>query len=85
MLCRARSRVQCVTGYPPPALAETGPLPRGLAFTSKTITSTSQDAVIAGTPAAGTAGTYPVTITATSSSGKATAHLTLTITPRSSP
>jgi hypothetical protein len=35
-------------------------------------------AVIAGTPAAGT---YPVTITATSSSGRATAHLTLTISP----
>jgi alpha-tubulin suppressor-like RCC1 family protein len=70
-----------VTGYPLPALAETGPLPRGLTFASKTITSTSQDAVIAGTPAAGTAGTYPVTITATSSSGRATAHLTLTISP----
>jgi uncharacterized membrane protein len=39
-----------------------------------------QDAVIAGTPAAGTAGTYPVTITATSSSGRATGDLTLTIT-----
>jgi hypothetical protein len=38
-------------------------------------------AVIAGTPAAGTAGTYPVTITATSGSGRATAHLTLTISP----
>jgi alpha-tubulin suppressor-like RCC1 family protein len=74
-----------VTGYPAPALAETGPLPRGLAFTSTTITSTTQDAVIAGTPAAGTAGTYPVTITATNSSGKATARLTLTITPRRGP
>jgi hypothetical protein len=73
-----------VTGYPLPALAETGPLPRGLAFTSQTITSTSRDAVFAGTPAANAAGTYPVTITATSSSGEATAHLTLTITPRNS-
>jgi alpha-tubulin suppressor-like RCC1 family protein len=74
-----------VTGYPAPALAETGRLPRGLAFTSKTITGTTKDAVIAGTPAAGTAGTYPLTITATSSSGKATARLTLTVTPRSRP
>jgi alpha-tubulin suppressor-like RCC1 family protein len=64
-----------VAGYPAPALAETGPLPAGLAFTR-----TSQDAVIAGTPAAGTAGRYPVTITATSTAGKAAAHITVTIT-----
>ena len=38
--------------------------------------------MIAGTPAANAAGTYPITITATSSSGEATARLTLTITPR---
>ncbi len=68
-------------GSPPPrithsaALAETGPLPVGLALTSKTHT-----AVIAGTPAAGTAGRYPITITAASSSGKATTHLTITVT-----
>ena len=73
-----------VTGYPAAALAESGPLPIGLAFTSKIITSTTQDVIIAGTPAAGTAGSYPLTITAISSSGMATAHLTLTIAPRSS-
>ena len=68
-----------VTGYPAPALAESGQLPVGLAFTG-----TSRDAVLAGTPAAGTAGSYQVTITATSSSGVATAHLTLTVAQRGS-
>jgi alpha-tubulin suppressor-like RCC1 family protein len=67
-----------VTGYPLPALAESGRLPRGLTFTAKA----NQTAVIAGVPAAGTAGTYPVTITAASSSGTATAHITVTITAR---
>ena len=67
-----------VIGYPAPALAESGQLPVGLAFTS-----TSRSAVLAGTPAAGTAGSYQVTITATSSSGVATAHLTLTVAQRS--
>jgi alpha-tubulin suppressor-like RCC1 family protein len=66
-----------VTGYPAPALAETGPLPAGVTFTR-----TSQDAVIAGTPAAGTAGRYPVTITATSTAGQAAAHVTIAITQR---
>ena len=56
------------TGYPPPALAESGPLPRGLTFTDNG----NGTATIAGTPAAGSRGRYRVTITATNTSGTAT-------------
>jgi DNA-binding beta-propeller fold protein YncE len=56
------------TGYPPPALAESGPLPRGLTLTDKG----NGTATIAGTPAAGSRGCYRVTITATNASGTAT-------------
>ena len=43
------------TGLPVPTFSETGPLPSGVVFTSGTL---------AGTPAAGTAGSYPITVTA---------------------
>src|ERR1019366_9836465 len=61
------------TGYPPPALAESGPLPGGLSFTDNG----NGTAVIAGTPAAGGGGRYPITITAPNTSGKATRHFTV--------
>jgi streptogramin lyase len=46
-----------VTGFPAPAVSETGPLPAGVTFIAAT-------GIIAGTPQAGTGGTYPVTLTA---------------------
>jgi len=63
------------TGYPAATITETGTLPGGLTFTA----AGDGTATIAGTPAAGTAGSYPVTITATNASGS-TATLTVTIT-----
>ena len=60
------------TGYPAAAITETGTLPAGLTFTDNG----NGTATIAGTPDSGTAGTYPVTITATNASGS-TATLAL--------
>ena len=53
------------TGYPAPTITETGALPSGLTFTGNG----NGTATISGTPASGTAGTYPVTISATNASG----------------
>jgi YVTN family beta-propeller protein len=66
------------TGYPPPALGESGPLPGGLSFTDNG----NGVAVMAGTPAAGSGGSYPITITATNTSGTATGYFTITVTQR---
>jgi YVTN family beta-propeller protein len=72
------SRTVRATGYPPPALAESGPLPTGLSFTDEG----NGTAVIAGTPAAGSAGRYRVTLTATNASGTAARHVTIVVSPR---
>jgi len=48
------------TGFPTPALSETGALPSGVTFVDKG----NGTATLSGTPASGTAGTYPITITA---------------------
>ena len=66
------------TGYPAAAITESGALPTGMSFTPGNGTAT-----ISGTPASGTAGTYPVTLSATNSSGS-TATLALTITVNAS-
>ena len=66
------------TGYPAPALAESGPLPGGLSFTDNG----NGTAVIAGTPTAGSGGRYPVTITATNTSGTATQDFTVVVSQR---
>ena len=63
------------TGYPAATITETGALPTGLTFTDKG----NGTATIAGTPAAGTSGKYPVTISAANSSGS-TANLALAVT-----
>ena len=55
-------------------MTETGALPKGVTFTAHT----NGTATIAGTPAAGTGGSYPITITATSSAGAQTQAFTLT-------
>ena len=63
------------TGYPVPALTEGGTLPAGLTFTGNG-TGTGD---IAGTPAAGSSGRYPVTITAASGLGSASESFTIVV------
>ena len=53
------------TGYPAPTLTETGALPPGVTFTDNA----NGTATLAGTPAAGTQGSYPLTLSATNASG----------------
>src|SRR5262249_45743528 len=60
-------------------LTETGSLPSGVTFTSHGRTAT-----LAGTPAAGQGGTYPLTLTATDSSGTPVTQ-TFTLTVRQAP
>jgi hypothetical protein len=61
------------TGHPTPTLSLVGTLPAGVTFTAATGT-------LAGTPAAGTGGTYALTITATNGVGApATQNFTLTV------
>ena len=48
------------TGYPAPTLSESGALPTGVTFTA---------GALSGTPAAGTAGSYPITFTAANGTG----------------
>jgi streptogramin lyase len=60
------------TGYPAPAVTKSGILPRGVTFQGATDTFT-------GTPRAGTAGAYPVTITAKNSSGAVTQSFVITV------
>jgi len=62
------------TGAPAPALTESGALPAGLTFKGNG----DGTATISGTPAAGSGGSYPITITATNAAGSATQNLTLT-------
>jgi CSLREA domain-containing protein len=59
------------TGYPASTFSETGSLPSGVTLTTA--------GVLSGTPAAGTSGTYPITITAQNgTSPNATQNFTLT-------
>ncbi len=64
------------TGFPTPGLSESGALPTGVTFTDNGVGT----ATLAGTPAAGTNGTYNFTITATNGIGSpATQSFTLTV------
>ncbi|UJR79684.1 beta strand repeat-containing protein [Sandaracinus amylolyticus] len=74
---QAQSYSFATSGYPAPTATLTGTLPDGLAFDAAART-------ISGTPAAGTAGTYPVTITASNGVG-ADATLDVSIDVRESP
>ena len=59
------------TGNPTPTFSETGALPSGVTFVG---------GVLSGTPAAGTGGSYPITITATNGvAPDATQNFTLTV------
>jgi hypothetical protein len=63
-------------GYPNASLSETGTLPSGVTFTDNG----DGTATLAGTPAAGTGGSYPITITASNGiSPDATQSFTLTV------
>ena len=66
------------SGDTTPAIAESGTLPAGLSFTDNG----NGTAAITGTPAAGSGGSYPLTITATNQLGTATQTFTLTIDQR---
>ena len=55
------------TGYPKPSLAESGALPSGVTFADNG----NGTATLGGTPASGTAGNYPITITANNGVGTA--------------
>ena len=66
------------TGNPTPSLTESGSLPSGVSFTDNG----DGTATLAGTPAAGSAGSYPITITAANGVGSdATQNFTLTVQP----
>jgi Bacterial Ig domain/FG-GAP-like repeat len=65
------------TGFPAPTVIATGALPSGVTFTDNG----NGTATLAGPPASGTAGSYPLTITASNGVGSAaTQTLTLTVT-----
>jgi hypothetical protein len=65
-------------GYPvATTITKTGALPSGVTFTDNG----DGTATIAGTPAAGTAGSYPLTITATNAAGPTQQSFTLTVVP----
>ena len=66
------------SGYPAVSLGETGALPAGISFVAA-----NGSATLSGTPAAGTAGTYPITLTASNgTSPDATQTFTLTVARR---
>jgi hypothetical protein len=60
------------TGFPAPALSETGNLPSGVTFNPAT-------GVLSGTPAPGSGNTYNITFKATSAAGTATQSFTLIV------
>jgi large repetitive protein len=62
-------------GFTTPTLAETGSLPSGISFADHG----DGTASITGTPAPGTSGTYPVTISATNPQGVASQSITLVV------
>jgi hypothetical protein len=70
------NRVIASSGYPVPALTESGSLPTGLAFTD----TGNGTAAIAGTPSAESIGHY--TITVTTANGLGTASHTITLKAR---
>jgi hypothetical protein len=75
---RAMSFTVTTTGYPSATITETGKLPNGTSFVAQA----GGKATISGTPAAGTAGTYRLTITAKNGVGSSAVQvLTLKISP----
>jgi hypothetical protein len=71
----AGSFTMTTTGVPAATLTATGALPSGVTFTDDG----DGTATLAGMPAAGTAGTYPLTFTATNAAGSTDQAFTLTV------
>jgi hypothetical protein len=63
------------TGFPLPILSESGTLPSGVTF----VAGAAGKATLSGTPSATSAGTYPITISATSSAGTITQSFSLVV------
>ena len=71
----AETTTVSTSGFPAPSLTESGTLPSGVSFTDNG----NGTATIAGTPANGTQGSYPLTITASNGLTPATQQFTLTV------
>jgi hypothetical protein len=72
--------ITTTAGYPAATtMTKTGALPGGVSFTDNG----DGTATLAGTPAAGTAGSYPLTVDATNAAGTSSQTFTLTVTPAS--
>jgi hypothetical protein len=71
----AKTFTVTTTGYPKSAVTESGALPSGITFTNATL----GKGTLSGTAAAGTAGTYPIMLKATSSAGTISQSFTLTV------
>jgi large repetitive protein len=69
------------SGYPTPSFTLSGTLPAGLTFTD----TGKGSATISGTPAAGTAGSYTVTVNVTNDMADPSQSLTLTVLPATAP
>jgi RHS repeat-associated protein len=69
------------SGFPAASLTLTGSLPNGVTFTNNG----NGTATLTGIPQAGTAGSYPVTISAGNGSGSVTQSFTLSVAPASHP
>ncbi len=79
---QAGSFTVMTTGTPTPSVAETGSLPSGVTFTDNG----NGTGTLAGTPAAGTAGTYSITFTASNGiAPNATQSFTLTVAASTAP
>ena len=74
--------VTTLAGFPTATtITETGSLPSGVSFTDNGDGS----ATLAGTPAAGTAGSYPLTLSASNTTGTRQQSFTLTVVPANAP
>jgi hypothetical protein len=71
----AKSFTIKVKGYPSPNLSEIGNLPSGVTFSSPA----NGSATLSGTPAPGSGGVYPITVTANSATGSTQQSLVITV------
>jgi hypothetical protein len=72
---QAGSFTVTTTGFPTPSVTQGGALPAGVTFTSNP----NGTGTLSGTPAAGTAGNYSLTFTATNAAGSQVQNFTLTV------
>jgi Putative Ig domain/Galactose oxidase, central domain len=67
--------VVVATGTPTPAITESGTLPKGVTFTDEG----DGEGILTGVPAFNSAGTYPITFTASNANGSTTQQFVLTV------